>query len=991
MASICRDNEKKELAVELFSAILQDDDKRVLELLKMKADPNYIVDDLINGRTTSIHSAVRRNNHDIVKHLLEFGADVNMVDEDGDTPLFSSLIVSCSQSIRELLYKYGADRNIRNIAGKSPLMKMFENRQLYNYKFDYTTLVDLLSHCDDLHQKDAHGQSLVHCVAFVHPEEKQGYIDTDMHHCRDYLQWLSARGVPIGLLDADGQTPLHKAASSCCFEAVQFFIASGCDPTTKDFQGKTVLHCLGFNPHRVGFKQILELLLREGCNIDEADCMGRTLLHYVTTSNETCRSSVDAVLQMKANPSLPDKCGLNSLHFCVLPSVFTEYNEEEEDETKKTSVSDVVERLVKHGVDINSRDYDGFTPLHYAVRQKKLEIIKTLILLGSDANIRTKTGETAVHRSTINAEILEVVLQTIYGLGKTVDLNAYDMFGSTPLHWAVNFVMTGSVRILLENNCEQCVDGCGRTPTDLACFLRLTCLYEDLGILYQRNMYPMQDAVCVSYRREQVYDFVKRLLDISTESSSNSDSDQNVFDNADLQQEIDQESRSEDSCDGDQWNEGSIYVESIESDKCPGKDDMFVDCPLLQTIYNEDNDILLLPWQIHLIDHKESLSKYVHMILDSRDMGLESETQENIDIASQITDLITTTAEEVGRRHPLLKCEVRSAGSRNEGTKVGYQNEFDFSWILNNFNDAFIPEESPQFPPEYVRLHLKDGVENDGAFMQYVDSGKILDGRKVIRALYAAINSVLLEQKNGCSARYIYLRKFLNINKGSIDKLSVRWVGGYLYKDVLIDIDIVPVIIPSDWTPTQINVDSRLLNEQKLKCSFAVVLKTPDARFVRDWHTFLRIDVAHLEALIIKNVPVPVRKGYILVKALVDTLYMPQVYDKDKADFYIKRFLTTYMLKTCFLHELEEAMSFSDVCVSNDEDPKRVAVDWAVKIVDHLEKSLEECVLPSFFAPDVNLLVNNSRMIVNDSYVIEAECSCLKHLLTVGASDITAK
>ncbi|KAK3605476.1 hypothetical protein CHS0354_001462 [Potamilus streckersoni] len=1080
MASIGSDKEKADLAQRLFAAIMQDDDEKVLALLNMKADPNFALNNLVSGRATAIHSAVRRNHLGIVKHLLEFGADVNMPDEDGDTPLFSSLTQSSSQSIRDLLYKYGADRNIRNIAGKSPLMKMFEDRQLYNYKFQYTTLFDLLNHCDDLHQTDAHGQSFVHLVSLIHPDEKRGCIEADRHHCRDYLQWLSARGVPVCLMDSDGQTPLHKAAASCCFQAVQFLIDSGCDATTRDLQGKTALHCLGVNPHRFCFKKILKLLLREGCEINETDCMGRTLLHYVTTSNKTCKSAVNAVILMKANPILQDKCGLNSLHFCVLPSVFTKYNEDEEEDTKKTSVSDVVETLVKHGVDINSCDYDGITPLHYAVRQKKLKVIETLILLGSDPSIRTKTGETAIHRSTINAEILEVVLQTMNGLGKTVDLNAKDIFGSTPLHWAVNFVMTGSVRILLKNNCEECIDGCGRTPADLACFLRLTCLYEDLGIIYQRGVYPMQDAVCASVKRKHIikfafdgigkeslrslmYDLMKSAMDIAieldsqatestdirgeadeehsmihsnsseagfetedtewssnssgddsnfakddeatihtvfndnqsnlgrkVERSSHSDSGQDLFHNADLQHDMYKESKCEDHFDLDQRIEGSIYFASSESSLCPGKDDMFVDCPLLQTIYNEDKEILLLPWQMHLIYHQESLSKYVHVILNSGDMGLEKETQENIDIASQISDLIKTTAEEVGKRNPLLKCEVRPAGSRNEGTKVGYQNEFDFSWILINFNDAFIPKESSLFPPEYVRLHLRDDAEN-GSFKQFVDYDKILDGRKVIRALYSAINNVLLEQKKVGSTKYVYLRKFLNINKGSIDKLSVRWVGGYLYKDVLIDIDIVPVITPPNWIPTQIKLDSRLLEDLEQKPSFSIVLKTPDARFVRDWHTFLRIDVAHLEALVIKNVPEPIRKGYILVKALVDTPYMPQIYDKDKTDYYIKRFLTTYMLKTCFLHELEEAKMVKDLRISNDEDPKRVAVDWATRIVGNLEKSLYLCILPSFFAPDVNLLVNNSVMIVNDSYMIESECICLKHLLKVGAFDIINK
>ncbi|KAK3605475.1 hypothetical protein CHS0354_001461 [Potamilus streckersoni] len=115
------------------------------------------------------------------------------------------------------------------------------------------------------------------------------------------------------------------------FKLLLFLGATPPFPQKRHLQGKTALHCLGLTHHHFGFKKILELLLREECEIDEADCTGRTLLHYVTKSNEKCKSALDAMFLMEANSSLQDNCALSSILFCVLPSVFTEYTEVVED------------------------------------------------------------------------------------------------------------------------------------------------------------------------------------------------------------------------------------------------------------------------------------------------------------------------------------------------------------------------------------------------------------------------------------------------------------------------------------------------------------------------------------------------------------------------------------------------------------------------------------------------------------------------------------
>src|SRR5439155_522999 len=93
---------------------VQDEMKAILELLLLnKADVNAQDEFAKSG----LSWAVERGNAKTVKLLLENGADPNIKNEDGDTPLH----LCKSKEIAELLLAKNADVKARNKSGRTPL------------------------------------------------------------------------------------------------------------------------------------------------------------------------------------------------------------------------------------------------------------------------------------------------------------------------------------------------------------------------------------------------------------------------------------------------------------------------------------------------------------------------------------------------------------------------------------------------------------------------------------------------------------------------------------------------------------------------------------------------------------------------------------------------------------------------------------------------------------------------------------------------------
>ncbi|KAK1326477.1 hypothetical protein QJS10_CPA01g00326 [Acorus calamus] len=132
----------------------------------------------------------------------------------------------------------------------------------------------------------------------------------------------------------------------------------------------------------------------------------------------------------------------------------------------------LLDKLLKHNVDINAPDKDGLTALHKAIICKKQAIMNYLLRESANPFVRDQDGATLMHYAVQTASSDAIKLLLLYN----VDINLADNDGWTPLHLAVQSQRTDILRLLLIKGADQTLKNQdGLTPLDL-------CLHSGQGM-----------------------------------------------------------------------------------------------------------------------------------------------------------------------------------------------------------------------------------------------------------------------------------------------------------------------------------------------------------------------------------------------------------------------------------------------------------------------------------------------------------------------------
>uniref|UniRef100_A0A4W6F239 Poly [ADP-ribose] polymerase n=1 Tax=Lates calcarifer TaxID=8187 RepID=A0A4W6F239_LATCA len=357
-------------------------------------------------KSTPLHLAAGYNRVRIVQLLLQHGADVHAKDKGGLVPLHNA----CSYGhfeVTELLLKHGACVNAMDLWQFTPLHEAASKNRV-----EVCSL--LLSHGADPTLLNCHSKSAV-----------------DMAPTPELKERLTYEFKGHSLLQAAREADMAKVKKTLALEIISFK-----HPQTNE----TALHCAVASPHPKR-KQVTELLLRKGANINEKNKDFMTPLHVAA----------------------------------------------------ERAHNDILEVLQKHGAKVNAVDTLGQTALHRAALAGHIQTCKLLLSYGADPSIVSLQGFTAAQmgneavqqilneniptrNSDVDYRFLEAAkagdLDTVQQLCTPQNVNCRDLEGrhSTPLHFAAGYNRVAVVEYLLHHGADvHAKDKGGLVPLHNAC------------------------------------------------------------------------------------------------------------------------------------------------------------------------------------------------------------------------------------------------------------------------------------------------------------------------------------------------------------------------------------------------------------------------------------------------------------------------------------------------------------------------------------------
>jgi len=417
-----------------------------------------------NGQTP-LHLALHHGRFDIVALLLKFGADVDAQDDDTISPLLlvseprHSMIPRPRYSrdedpqfakIAQLLLEHGASVRVRNKSGQMPLHSA--SRQGLTgmvallLKFgavvdaqDNDAMTPLLLASQDGLVDDTRitktSQVLLEHGASVHMRNKNGQMPLHLASQYGYsgiVALLLKFGADVDAQDNDTRTPLLLVSQydwreiSRVTKTAQLLLEHGASVHLRNKNGQMPLHTALHHD----LPGVVALLLKFGADVDAQDSDTMTPLQLVSQSplpvsgdDSEIAETAQLLLEHGASVHVRNKSGQMPLHTAV-----------------QHGLSDIVELLLKFGVDVDAPDDDTMTPLllvSQACWARESEITKTAQLLlghGASVHARNKNGQMPIHLASQHG--LLGVMQLLLKSGADVD--ARDNSNFTPLHFAVS-------------------------------------------------------------------------------------------------------------------------------------------------------------------------------------------------------------------------------------------------------------------------------------------------------------------------------------------------------------------------------------------------------------------------------------------------------------------------------------------------------------------------------------------------------------------------
>ncbi|ANB59930.1 ankyrin repeat domain-containing protein [Anoxybacteroides amylolyticum] len=207
--------------------------KIVVELLRAGAKSAYMPLPPLSFTIASVLPQSEETNEELVKQMIN-KQTVKERDKDGNTPLHYAIDSGDIELVR-LLVQHGADVNATNEAGTTPLMKAAQFGQTEIVKFLY-------AHGADINRTDDQGETALSKAV------EGNQVAT--------VQFLLQAGANVNIKTTIGKTALMTAAEYGYDNLVSLLLRHGADVNVKDKTGNTALSLAQYWKHESIIRQL---------------------------------------------------------------------------------------------------------------------------------------------------------------------------------------------------------------------------------------------------------------------------------------------------------------------------------------------------------------------------------------------------------------------------------------------------------------------------------------------------------------------------------------------------------------------------------------------------------------------------------------------------------------------------------------------------------------------------------------------------------------
>ena len=307
-----------------------------------------------------------------------------------------------------------------------------------------------------------HWKSVCSNVSFV-PHDSKDSAGQTSHLCPAMwedpavCQVFIGAGADIETKNDDARSPLKLASRSGALTTVMMLVKAGADARATDAETATCLITAAYGGHadtvrylvdlpevdlnhqdsrkysvlhfavEQKYADVVQVLIDAGADIETKNCDGRSPLHLASILGEltTVKMLVKAGADVRATDAERDTC-----------LTLAAYD----------GHTDTVRYLVGlPEVDLNHQDSNNFTALHFAVQEKRADVVQVLIDAGADIETKDDEGRSPLLLASIEGELTTV--KTLVEAG--ADVRATDAERDTCLTLAAHFGHTETVRYLV--------------------------------------------------------------------------------------------------------------------------------------------------------------------------------------------------------------------------------------------------------------------------------------------------------------------------------------------------------------------------------------------------------------------------------------------------------------------------------------------------------------------------------------------------------------